>query len=66
MSAHRVPVRTGHFVDVKCQTRRPVKSSDEVKALLRAFAPLRGLAPSMPHNPIVTDEVGMAATEDRQ
>ena len=60
VSAHRVPVRTGHFVDVKCQTRRPVKSSDEVKALLRAFAPLRGLGlPSMPHNPIVVlDEVG--------
>ena len=40
--------------------RRPVKSSDEVKALLRAFAPLRGRGlPSMPHNPIVVlDEVG--------
>ena len=60
MSAHHVPVRTGHFVDAKCQMRRPVKSSDEVKALLRAFAPLRGRGlPSMPHNPIVVlDEVG--------
>ena len=60
VSAHRVPVQTGHFVDVKCQTRRSIKSSDEVKELLRAFAPLRGLGlPSMPHNPIVVlDEVG--------
>ena len=60
VSAHRVPVQTGHFVDVKCQTRKPVRSVDEVKAVLRAFAPLRGLGlPSMPNAPIVVvDEVG--------
>ncbi|KAH8054721.1 aspartate-semialdehyde dehydrogenase [Aureococcus anophagefferens] len=51
---------TGHFVDVKCQTRKPVRSVEEVKAVLRAFAPLRGLGlPSMPNAPIVVvDEVG--------
>ena len=45
---------------VKCQTRKPVRSSDEVKAVLRDFAPLKGLGlPSMPHNPIVViEEVG--------
>ncbi|KAK7250351.1 aspartate-semialdehyde dehydrogenase [Aureococcus anophagefferens] len=60
VSAHRVPVQTGHFVDVKCQTRKPVRSVEEVKAVLRAFAPLRGLGlPSMPNAPIVVvDEVG--------
>mmetsp|Transcript_29178 Transcript_29178/g.87233 ORF Transcript_29178/g.87233 Transcript_29178/m.87233 type:complete len:603 (+) Transcript_29178:309-2117(+) len=60
VSAHRVPVQTGHFVDVKVQTRKPVRSSEEVKAVLREFAPLKGLGlPSMPNSPIVVvDEVG--------
>ena len=60
VSAHRVPVQTGHFVDVKCQTREPVRSVEEVREVLRAFAPLQGLGlPSMPNAPIVVlDEVG--------
>ena len=60
VSAHRVPVQTNHFVDIKVQTRKPVRSSDEVKAVLRNFCPLKGLGlPSMPHSPIVVlDEVG--------
>ena len=60
VSAHRVPVRTGHFVDLKLQTSRPVISEEEVKSVLRAFAPLSGLGmPSMPDRPIVVmDEIG--------
>lgn len=60
VSAHRVPVQTGHFVDVKLQTRKPVRSVAEVKRILRDFAPLAGLGlPSMPNAPIVVvDEVG--------
>ena len=60
VSAHRVPVQNGHFVDLKLQTKRPVTTKDEVKKILRDFAPLAGLGlPSMPDRPIVVlDEVG--------
>jgi aspartate-semialdehyde dehydrogenase len=60
VSAHRVPVQSGHFVDLKLQTKRPVTTKAEVKKILRDFAPLAGLGlPSMPDRPIVVlDEVG--------
>ncbi|KAJ1460665.1 hypothetical protein M885DRAFT_508778 [Pelagophyceae sp. CCMP2097] len=60
VSAHRVPVQNGHFVDLKIQTRSPVRCADDVKRVLREFAPLSGLGlPSMPRAPIVVvDEAG--------
>ena len=60
VSAHRVPVQNGHFVDLKLQTKNPVTTKADVKRVLRDFAPLAGLGlPSMPDRPIVVlDEVG--------
>eukprot|EP00656_Telonema_subtile_P040832 TRINITY_DN45916_c0_g1_i1.p1 TRINITY_DN45916_c0_g1~~TRINITY_DN45916_c0_g1_i1.p1 ORF type:complete len:253 (-),score=52.02 TRINITY_DN45916_c0_g1_i1:79-837(-) len=54
VSAHRVPVQTGHFVDVKIQTRDPIKDSHEVEEVLAAFNPLQGVdLPLQPRRPIV-------------
>lgn len=60
VTAHRVPVQTGHFVDLKLQTREPVRDARQVKDTLRAFNPLHGMGlPSQPAQPIVVvDEVG--------
>jgi aspartate-semialdehyde dehydrogenase len=33
VSAHRVPVQNGHFVDLKLQTKRPVTTKAEVKKI---------------------------------
>jgi len=54
VSAHRVPVQDGHFVDLKIQTKKPVPSADAVKAVLHKFNPLGGCnLPSQPTRPIV-------------
>jgi aspartate-semialdehyde dehydrogenase len=60
VSAHRVPVQTGHFVDVKLQTRKKIVSATAVKDVMRQFNPLSGLnLPSQPKMPIVVvDEPG--------
>jgi aspartate-semialdehyde dehydrogenase len=60
VSAHRVPVQTGHFVDVKVQTRKKITSASAVKDVMRQFNPLNGLnLPSQPKMPIVVvDEPG--------
>jgi aspartate-semialdehyde dehydrogenase len=60
VSAHRVPVQTGHFVDVKAQTRKKINSATAVKDVMRQFNPLDGLnLPSQPKMPIVVvDEPG--------
>jgi len=60
VSAHRVPVQTGHFVDVKVQTRKKIASATAVKDVMRQFNPLNGLnLPSQPKMPIVVvDEPG--------
>jgi aspartate-semialdehyde dehydrogenase len=60
VSAHRVPVQTGHFVDVKVQTRKKIVSATAVKDVMRQFNPLSGLnLPSQPKMPIVVvDEPG--------
>merc|ERR1719375_698963 len=56
VSAHRVPVQNGHFVDLKIQTRKPIPSADVVKDVLRRFNPLADSGchlPSQPAKPIV-------------
>lgn len=56
VSAHRVPVQNGHFVDMKIQTRKPIPSADIVKDVLRRFNPLVKDGchlPSQPAKPIV-------------
>eukprot|EP00929_Paragymnodinium_shiwhaense_P008032 TRINITY_DN111959_c0_g1_i1.p1 TRINITY_DN111959_c0_g1~~TRINITY_DN111959_c0_g1_i1.p1 ORF type:complete len:517 (+),score=125.75 TRINITY_DN111959_c0_g1_i1:115-1665(+) len=60
VTAHRVPVQTGHFVDLKVQLRTKVSSAEAAKDVLRNFNPLEGLdLPSQPKQPIVVvDEVG--------
>merc|ERR1719375_950178 len=44
VSAHRVPVQTGHFVDLKVQTQRRIPSAEAVKEVLREFNPLRSIS----------------------
>jgi len=54
VSAHRVPVQNGHFVDLKIQTKKPIPSAYAVKAILHKFNPLEGCnLPSQPARPIV-------------
>lgn len=49
VAAHRVPVQTGHFVDIKVQCRNKVKDAGDVARVLRSFNPLDGLdLPSQP------------------
>merc|ERR1719231_513937 len=61
VSAHRVPVQTGHFADLKIQTRDRVPDKAAALDALRGFAPLRALAlPSLPSGRpiVVVDEPG--------
>eukprot|EP00041_Stephanoeca_diplocostata_P007450 m.105936 g.105936 ORF g.105936 m.105936 type:complete len:419 (+) comp16883_c0_seq1:318-1574(+) len=57
VAAHRVPVQTGHFVDIKVQCRNKVKDAGDVARVLRSFNPLDGLdLPSQPAQPIIVCE----------
>lgn len=56
VSAHRVPVQNGHFIDIKIQTRKPIPSAEVAKDVLRQFNPLAQSGchlPSQPSKPIV-------------
>lgn len=49
-----MPVQTGHFVDIKLQTRESVRDGAQVEAVFEAFNPLHDLClPSAPLKPIV-------------
>ena len=68
VSAHRVPVQNGHFVDLKLQTKRPVTTKAEVKKILRDFAPLAGSRTAVDAGPTHRrpGRGGPAAAEARQ
>jgi len=54
VSAHRVPVQLGHFVDLKLNTRTRPADSESVYTALESFAPLAAYdLPSRPRQTIV-------------